>query len=106
MVTRIIVSEYIKGRYNNEKLDKLERELTKLFSKAKTREYQQYPTEGILINISMSAKYQTAYVKVSEWEHYKAVGEFEDLVKEALENRGFEVVELDGEDDYFKYTFE
>lgn len=106
MVTRITISEYIEGRYNSEKLRKLKDELDKLFSKAKTIEHQQYPVEGILINISMSAKYGTPYVKVSEWEHYQAVGEFEDLVMEALENRGFEVGENDGDEDYFKITFE
>lgn len=106
MVARIIISEYIQGRYNSEKLRKLKNELEKLCSVFKTREHQQYPKEGILINISMSAKYGTPYVKVSEWEHYQAVGEFEDLVMEALENRGFEVSANDGDEDHFKISFE
>ena len=112
MITRIIVSDYIKGRYNNTKLDKLEKELKRLCDNFKTREHQEYPKEGILINISMSAKFQTPFIKVSQWDRYKSVGEFENLVKEALENRGFEsgdpegFIEVEGNEEYFKIAFE
>ena len=106
MEARIIVSEYVISKYNKTKLEKLKLELQRLCSAFETREHQQYPKEGILINVSMSAKYGTLYIKVSEWEHYQAVGEFEDLVTQALENRGFEAVANDGDEDYFKITFE
>lgn len=106
MITRIIVSEYIKGRYNNTKLDKLEKELERLCSNFKTREHQEYPKEGILISISMSASRGTPFVKVSQWDRYKSVGEFEELVKEALENRGFEVIDMTGTENSFNVAFE
>lgn len=106
MEARIIVSEYVISKYNKTKLEKLKLELQRLCSAFKTREHQQYPKEGILINVSMSAKYGTLYCKVSEWEHYQSVGEFEDLVTQALENRCFEVISNDGNEDYFKIAFE
>jgi hypothetical protein len=54
----------------------------------------------------MSAKYQDAYIKVSNWGDYQEVRLLENAVQEALENRGFEYTELDGEDDYFNISFE
>ena len=104
MVARIKITDYIKGRFNEAKLNKLESELEKLCKNFKTRQGQEYPENGILITVSMSAKYQTAFVRCEEWVEYQSVGEFEDLIKQALENRGFEFCEPEGEDDYFKIT--
>ena len=107
MVARIIISDYIKSSgYNINKLDKLEKELKELCFNFKTNQQQQYPKDGILINVSMSAKYGKTFVKVSQWGRYQSVGEFEYLVKEALGNRGFEVLELDGNEDSFNVSFE
>lgn len=107
MIARIEISDYVRGRYNDQKLEKLKTELEKLFGKAKTREHQEYPKDGVLITISMSAKYGTLYVKCEEWGKYLAVGEFEELVKEAIENRGFEISDdSDGDEESFKIHFE
>ena len=106
MKATIIISDYIQGRYNETKLEKLKAELEKLCAAHKTREHQVYPADGIEIKISMSAKYQTPYVKVTNWGEYKAVGEFEHIVKDALENRGFEVTEEGGDEDFLKISFE
>lgn len=106
MKATVTISDYIDGRYNSEKLRKLKAELEKLCKVHRTREHQEFPEEGLEITISMSAKYQTPYVRVEGWGNYKAVGEFEELVKEALENRGFEVTEEGNEEDYLKISFE
>jgi hypothetical protein len=104
MKTNIVISDYIKGRYNNTKLDNLETELKKVFSTLE-KQYPNIPT-GIEVKVSMSAKYQDAYINVSNWGDFQEVGLLEDAVQEALENRGFEYTELDGEDDYFNISFE
>ena len=104
MKTNIVISDYIKGRYNNIKLDKLETELKKVFSTLE-KQYTDIPS-GIEVKVSMSAKYQDAYIKVSNWGDYQEVRLLENAVQEALENRGFEYTELDGEDDYFNISFE
>jgi len=106
MKANISISDYALYRNNSAKLTKLENELTKLFSKHKIREGQSIPEEGINVEIHMSAKYQSLYVHVDNWGSYMAVGEFEDLVKEALENRGYEVTEEDGDEYSFKIGFE
>lgn len=106
MKATVEISPYIDGRYNSEKLRKLKAELEQLFSKAKTREHQKFPEEGLDITISMSAKYQTPYIKVEGWGEYQSVGEFEDLVMEALDNRGFEVTGQDGDETSFRIDFE
>lgn len=104
MKTNIVISDYIQGRYNTTKLDKLETELKKVFSTLE----KQYPNipNGIEVRVSMSAKYQHTYIHVTNWGDFQEVGLLEDAVQEALENRGFEVSELDGEDDYFNVSFE
>lgn len=104
MKTNIVISDYIKGRYNNIKLDKLETELKKVFSILE-KQYTDIPS-GIEVKVSMSAKYQDAYIHVSNWGDFQQVGLLENAVQEALENRGFEYTELDGEDDYFNISFE
>ena len=106
MKATVTISDYIDGRYNSEKLKKLKAELEKLCKAHKTREHQEVPEEGLEITISMSAKYQTPYVMVEGWGNYKSVGEFENLVKEALENRGFEVTEEGDDEDCLKISFE
>jgi hypothetical protein len=104
MKTNIVISDYIQGRYNNIKLDKLETELKKVFSTLE-KQYTNIPS-GIEVKVTMSAKYQNTYIHVSNWGEYQEVGLLEDAVQEALENRGFEYSELDGEDDYFNISFE
>lgn len=111
MKVRVEVSSYIQSSYNNAKLDKLKAELEKVFSQ--TQERPGYPEEGVCVEILMSAKYGTPYIKVSEWGNYQAIGQLEDLVKEALENRCLEVSDEEhyylpgeGEQDYFKIDFE
>jgi len=106
MKANVEISPYIDGRYNSEKLRKLKTELEKLFTQAKTREHQKFPEEGLEIRIGMSAKYQTPYVTVEGWGEYQSVGEFENLVKEALENRGFEITEEGDDENYLKISFE
>lgn len=55
-------------------------------------------------------KYQTPYVKCEGWGNYKSVGEFETLIQEALEERGFEFSDSEWDDDegegWFKINFE
>ena len=106
MNANVEISSYIDGRYNSEKLRKLKAELEKLFSAKKERQGQSIPEEGLEVTISMSAKYQTPYVKVENWGEYLAVGELEDLVKDALDNRGFEITGEDGDVDSFRIDFE
>jgi len=106
MKATVTISDYIDGRYNSTKLQKLKAELEKLCKAHKTREHQEFPDEGLEITISMSAKYQTPYVRVEGWGKYKSIGEFENIVKEALENRGFEVTDEGGEEEYLKISFE
>lgn len=112
MNARIEISSYIEGRYNNSKLNKLKEALEEKFKNFKPRAHQEFPEDGILISIGMSAKYQSPYVKCSEWGKYQSVGEFEDLIQEALEDRGFEFCDAewdDGEDEengWFKIEFE
>lgn len=104
MKTIIASSDYIQGRYNTTKLDKLESELKKIFSTLE----KQYPNipNGIEVIVTMSAKYQHTYIHVTNWGDFQQVGLLENAVQEALENRGFEYTELDGEDDYFNISFE
>lgn len=106
MKANVTISDYIQGRYNQAKLEKLKAELEKNFNAHKTRVNQSIPEEGLDVTISMSAKYQTPYVKVENWGSYLSVGEFEDIVKESLENRGFEISDEDGDDESFKITFD
>lgn len=106
MKTNVNISSYVAGRYNNEKLNKLKLELEIRFAKHNEREGQKIPDDGLEIDINMSAKHQTLFIKCENWGEYKAVGEFEELIKEALENRGFEVTGEDGENHYFKISFE
>lgn len=106
MITRIQISDYVSGRYNQNKLEKLKKQLEEAFSEEYPRQPQDYPDEGILIEINMSAKHQTLYVKCSEWGNYKAVGELEDIILTAIEDRGFEPHETQWEKEYFKIGFE
>jgi hypothetical protein len=106
MKANVTISDYIQGRYNQAKLEKLKTELEKNFNAHKERVGQSIPEEGLDVTISMSAKYQTPYVKVENWGSYLAVGEFEDIVKESLENRGFEISDEDGDEESFKITFD
>jgi hypothetical protein len=106
MKANVTISDYIQGRYNQAKLEKLKAELEKNFNAHKERVNQSIPEEGLDVTISMSAKYQTPYVKVENWGSYLSVGEFEDIVKESLENRGFEISDEDGDDESFKITFD
>jgi hypothetical protein len=104
MKTNIEVSDYLRGRYNSIKLDKLVDELKVLFSRLESKDIN-FPN-GLEVYITMSAKYQYLYIKVSNWGDFLRVGLFEEAVQEALENRGFVVGELDGEDDYFTMSFD
>jgi len=106
MKANVTISPYIEGRYNNTKLEKLKAELDKLFAKQTTRENQSYPEEGVTVRISMSAKYQTPHVICENWGEYQSVGEWEEVIKEALENRGFEASETEWDEEYFRITFE
>lgn len=106
MKNTVTISDYAAGRYNTAKLEKLKTELENLFTAHKERTGQSIHGEGLIIEINMWAKYQSLYIKVSNWGSYMAVGEFEDLVAQALGNRGFEVTELSGDDDYLKTEFE
>lgn len=110
MNARVEIGSYIEGRYNSTKLEKLQACLQEKFDNFKPRPHQEFPENGILVRIGMSAKYQTPYVKCEEWGNYKSVGEFEDLIKEALEERGFEFSDTEWDDDedegWMKIDFE
>lgn len=106
MKARVEISSYVDGRYNSSKLEKLKQEIDKNFSSFRPRQNQEFPENGVLITINMSAKYQTLYVKCEEWGKYLSVGELEDLIIESIENRGFEVTGNDGDDCSFKIDFE
>ena len=106
MKVNVTISDYIQGRFNQAKLEKLKAELEKNFSAHKERINQTIPEDGLDVTISMSAKYQTPYVKVENSGSYLAVGEFEDIVRESLDNRGFEVTDEDGDEESFKISFE
>ena len=104
----VTISDYIDGRYNSTKLEKLKLALEKSFAEIKIRDEEKelLPDEGVEVTISMSAKYQTTYVRVENWGSFLRVGLFEDAVHEALEERGFEDVDDSGEDDYIRIEFE
>lgn len=106
MKVRVEISDYINGRYNSSKLDKLKSKLEEKFHNSPQRQSQNFPQEGILVKISMSAKYQTPYIKCSEWGSYQSVGEFEEIIKESLEERGFESVDTEWEEDCLIVGFE
>jgi hypothetical protein len=106
MKVNVEVSDYIKGRYNNSKLDKLKKSLESKFDAYKERNGQSIPELGLLIKISMSAKYQTLYVMVKNWGGYEAIGDIENIVLESLEERGFEQTGVDSEEDWFQFDFE
>ena len=65
MITRIQISDYVSGRYNQNKLEKLKKQLEEAFSEEYPRPHQDYPDEGVLIEINMSAKHQTLYELIS-----------------------------------------
>lgn len=104
------IGTYIQGRYNSSKLEKLKAKLEEKFENFTPRPHQEFPENGILVRIGMSAKYQTPYIKCEDWGNYKSVGEFETLIQEALEERGFEFSDSewdDGEGEgWFKINFE
>jgi len=106
MKANVKIADYVYDRYNSTKLEKLKNELQRLFNEAHTRSIQEFPEEGIEVSIIMSAKYQKLYIKCENWGNYQSVGEFEDIIKEALENRCFEETETEWEDDSFKIWFE
>jgi hypothetical protein len=110
MKARVEISSYAEGRCNVQKLNKLKTVIENKFKDFNPRENQEFPENGILIYIGMSAKYQTTYVKCSEWGNYQSVGEFERLIQEALEERCLEQVdtEWDNEEEegWFKIEFE
>jgi hypothetical protein len=106
MKVNVEVSNYIKGRYNNQKLDKLKAQLEKNFANYKERSGQSIPELGLLIKISMSAKYQTPYVMVENWGGYEAIGDIENIVLDSLTERGFEQTGVDAEEDWFQFDFE
>lgn len=106
MKTRVEISGYISGRYNSAKLEKLKSKLEDKFNNSPQRQNQEFPQEGIMVTIEMSAKYQTTYIKCSEWGVYQSVGEFEGIIKESLEERGFEIVDTDWEEDCVRVYFE
>ena len=110
MNARVEISSYIEGRYNSIKLEKLQASLQEKFDSFRPRQHQNFPENGVLVYIGMSAKYQTPYVKCEEWGEYKSVAEFEGLIQEALEERGFEFAETEWddceEDGWLKISFE
>lgn len=108
MKATVEISDYIQGRYNSTKLEKLKAELEKEFEQIRVHdsEVSLLPSEGVMVTISMSAKYQTPYVRVENWGSYLRVGLLENAVKDALDSRGFEVVEEGDDDEYLKITFE
>lgn len=106
MNAKVEISNYIAGRYNNSKLEKLKEKLDEKFNNFKPRTHQKFPEDGIFVQIGMSAKYQTPYIICEEWGEYLSVGEFEELIQEALEERGFEFSETEWDDDSFKITFD
>ena len=92
------------GGFTQNNFTQFKTELKKVVSTLE-KQYTDIPS-GIEVKVSMSAKYQDAYIKVSNWGDYQEVRLLENAVQEALENRGFEYTELDGEDDYFNISFE
>ena len=87
-------SGYLESRNFNRKL--YTRLLTKL-QEIEDRHKEEFP--GLLLEISMSAKYQTPYVKIeNEAGDYSKIGGVESEVMDAIDEVGFSVGDVDEKD--------
>ncbi len=101
----VSISDYAAGRTNSSKMRKLVQALEEQAKSWYPRAHQEAPEE-VAIQINLSAKYQTTYVSCENWGNYQSVGEFETIIQEALEKRGFEYDETEWKDDSFRIPFE
>jgi hypothetical protein len=99
---QVSISDYLQGRRSN--LKPYER-LAKAIENNCKLLFKQYPEVGI--SITLSAKYQTPRITISENDAIpEKVGSFEQEIMAALEEVGFEFSESEDKDTYYLISFE
>jgi len=105
----VTISDYMQSRRYNQKLySRLVDKLTKICEKYRTSKSEhpasKFPT--LKMEISMSAKYQTPFVKITTDEaDYQYLGGVESDVQEAIDEVGFTSTDTDEKNDAYYINF-
>lgn len=97
----VSISDYLQGRKHNHKLyGRLLEKLKEIHAKYKNE------FEGLVLTISMSAKYQTPYVMIENTSNnYTRIGGVEQEIIGAIEEVGFNYSESEDEDGWYLVNF-